>query len=204
MTTPPSTVAAVPRAAVSIVARFNNKYALVKRGKEPNKGIWSFPGGKIELGEQSLAAAKRELWEETGLSADNGNMEWNFYWCEQGPICTTDSIHISKESDNSNDSTNVISKFSYHYVISHWFVEIRALEAAAAATTAAPNLMLSSVNDLEETIRLPTLCASDDAMDAMWFDLADIRLGIEKGEVIPGIENVVIRSELMYDKGLLV
>mmetsp|Transcript_17117 Transcript_17117/g.32388 ORF Transcript_17117/g.32388 Transcript_17117/m.32388 type:complete len:259 (-) Transcript_17117:71-847(-) len=185
---------AVPRAAVSIVARYNNKYALIRRGKEPNKGIWSFPGGKIELGEQSLAAAKRELWEETGLSSEAGNMvEWSFQWCEHGPISTTDSIHMS-EDDNLMDS-DVISKFSYHYVISHWFVEIK--EAASDADQS--QWLIGG----EETVRLPTLLASDDAMDAMWFDIADIKLGIEKGEVIPGIEKVLSRSELMYEKGLL-
>ena len=199
---PPAPSITVPRAAVSIVARFKNKYALVKRGKEPNKGIWSFPGGKIELGEPSLAAAKRELWEETGLSADAaGNMEWNFQWCEEGPISTTDSIHMS-EDDNSIDS-NVVSKFCYHYVISHWYVEIKGFSDAAVVVDAVASQQGQMWIGGEENIRLPTLCASDDAMDAMWFDLADIRLGIEKGEVIPGIEKVLIRSELMYERGLL-
>lgn len=175
---------ATPRAAVSIVARFQDKYVLVKRGKEPNKGLWSLPGGKIELGEKSLAAAKRELQEETGLSAEE-KLEWNFRWCEEGPISTTDSIHISHNSSNTSQSAPNVN---YHYVISHWFVEIKALEGPI-------------VNDTEQDV--PQLIASDDASDAMWFDLVDIRLGIERGEITPGVEKVLVRSKIMAEKGLL-
>ena len=34
-------------------------------------GYWEFPGGRIEPGEEPLAAARRELTEETGLRADS-------------------------------------------------------------------------------------------------------------------------------------
>ena len=60
-----------PRAAVGVVCRCSrtHKIALVQRGTPPNRGQWSLPGGRIELGEQTLAAASRELSEETGLDA---------------------------------------------------------------------------------------------------------------------------------------
>ena len=41
---------------------------LVRRGRPPNAGAWSLPGGAQELGETAEAAARRELAEETGLS----------------------------------------------------------------------------------------------------------------------------------------
>lgn len=43
---------------------------LIKRGNSPRKGQWSLPGGRIEWGETSAAAALRELKEETGIDAD--------------------------------------------------------------------------------------------------------------------------------------
>ncbi len=42
---------------------------LVRRGTPPALGEWSIPGGAQELGETAEAAARRELLEETGLSA---------------------------------------------------------------------------------------------------------------------------------------
>ena len=41
---------------------------LCRRGKPPNVGSWTLPGGAQELGETCEAAARRELLEETGLT----------------------------------------------------------------------------------------------------------------------------------------
>ncbi|MFN7177886.1 MAG: NUDIX hydrolase, partial [Thermaurantiacus sp.] len=42
---------------------------LIRRGKEPFKGLWSIPGGSVEYGEPLEAALARELHEETGITA---------------------------------------------------------------------------------------------------------------------------------------
>lgn len=44
-----------------------NRVLLVKRGREPLQGIWSIPGGKLELGETLRDGVRRELLEEAGL-----------------------------------------------------------------------------------------------------------------------------------------
>ena len=44
---------------------------LLHRNKEPNKGLWIAPGGKLELDESPQECALRELWEETGLRGRN-------------------------------------------------------------------------------------------------------------------------------------
>lgn len=47
---------------------------LVERGKEPLKGLWSLPGGILEVGEKLVDGIRREVLEETGLSVDPVSM----------------------------------------------------------------------------------------------------------------------------------
>lgn len=45
----------------------DRRVLLVRRRNPPDAGLWGFPGGHVEPGETGLAAAARELFEETGV-----------------------------------------------------------------------------------------------------------------------------------------
>ena len=45
-----------------------NRILMCKRSKAPYQGLFNLVGGKVEYGEDSLAAAYRELEEETSIS----------------------------------------------------------------------------------------------------------------------------------------
>lgn len=44
-----------------------DRVLLVRRGGQPAAGKWSIPGGLVDLGETTAAAARREVLEECGI-----------------------------------------------------------------------------------------------------------------------------------------
>lgn len=59
-----------PKIGALAVVLHENQVLLVQRSKEPDKGLWGFPGGHVEWGETVMQAAQRELLEETAITAE--------------------------------------------------------------------------------------------------------------------------------------
>ncbi|MCW4050053.1 MAG: NUDIX hydrolase [Candidatus Bathyarchaeota archaeon] len=57
-----------PIVGVGVLIEQEGEYLLIKRAAEPDKGLWSIPGGLVEVGEKASEAAAREALEETGLT----------------------------------------------------------------------------------------------------------------------------------------
>lgn len=58
--------------AISAVIK-DGKILLIKRAKGDYVGLWSLPGGKIELNEHVSQAAVREIYEESGIKSSFKN-----------------------------------------------------------------------------------------------------------------------------------
>ncbi|MBB3972567.1 NUDIX hydrolase [Hansschlegelia beijingensis] len=59
-----------PLLAASLACFRDGAVLLARRGRAPSQGLWSLPGGLVELGETAREAAARELLEETGVRAE--------------------------------------------------------------------------------------------------------------------------------------
>jgi len=84
-----------PIVGIGVVVLRGDAVLLVRRGKPPNVGSWTLPGGAQEVGETTEAAARRELLEETGIEV--GSMQL---------AATVDSIR--RDADD---------RVQYHYTI---------------------------------------------------------------------------------------
>jgi 8-oxo-dGTP diphosphatase len=164
-----TTMMIYPRAAVAATVQWTNPttnlyhYLLVKRKNPPAQNKWSIPGGKIELGEETLTAAKREIEEETQIR----DCLWH-----SNSFLTTDSIVL----DEMNSSS-----YAFHYVIAHCFAKIPP----------------TSENES------PALTPSDDALDAKWLSLEEIK-SLECSEHLSkGVIEVITKAEALSTLGIL-
>jgi 8-oxo-dGTP diphosphatase len=58
----------------AVVVDEAGRLLLVLRGRPPAEGTWSLPGGRVEAGEDDVAAVAREVLEETGLVVTVGDL----------------------------------------------------------------------------------------------------------------------------------
>jgi ADP-ribose pyrophosphatase YjhB (NUDIX family) len=56
----------------AVIRDGEGRLLLIRRGREPGKGLWSIPGGRVEAGESDQEAVVREVREETGLVVTPG------------------------------------------------------------------------------------------------------------------------------------
>ena len=90
-----------PQLAVGALALKNHAVLLIRRGKAPNQGLWSLPGGRVKWGETLEAALQREVFEETAVH-----------------IKPTELVHHADLIER-----DVNGLIHYHYVILDYLVE---------------------------------------------------------------------------------
>ena len=102
----------------SVVLLFNEKNEILLE-ERLDDGYFDFPGGGIDLGETAEEAASRELFEETGLVAD----ELKFFKLYTGEI--THYIYVNGDEIYGVDSVFICKK--YHGELTPQVDEVKAL-----------------------------------------------------------------------------
>jgi 8-oxo-dGTP diphosphatase len=114
-----------PIVGIGVVVLRDDRVLLVRRGKSPNLGSWTLPGGAQELGETTEQAARRELAEETGVSVRE--------------------LHLAATVDNIRRDPQ--GRIQFHYTIIDYAAEWEAGDPVAASD--ASEVVWAPVDGLE-------------------------------------------------------
>jgi 8-oxo-dGTP diphosphatase len=74
---------------------------LARRDKDPGKGLWSIPGGGVEIGESQIESVIREVKEETGVD------------CEVLELISTSDLITKNDAD----------VIEYHFILNHYMTK---------------------------------------------------------------------------------
>ena len=101
----------LPRISVGLVVWREDQVLLIRRANPPYQGCWSIPGGKVEFGETLHQAGLREVYEETGITAqveslidiyesitEHGHYvmaDYSARWLEGDPIAGDDALEAA-------------------------------------------------------------------------------------------------------------
>ena len=181
---------------------------LIRRAKPPNAGLWSFPGGALELGETLVAGAERELREEVpGIEFERdasvaGELAGGAAFAAADSIHHDDEGGVEEERESEGGAagrggSKGVRKGEaggrdrrasprFHWAI----VEV----AAVAKSTSGPSVFSASA---------PPPQTADDALGARWIGaLSELRLLEEGGEVTPGCARVAEEAVRRFGRDL--
>ena len=186
-------------------------YLLIQRGTEPNRGMWSLPGGKIDYHESTFDAAQRELFEET-------------IWYHTHP---PNSAAHPNTSSNGTDTDPISSRLQwyhetilttdamgegYHYVIAHYLANYPTIHVSMKDilvgndqdSTPTTTTFAETVDSPKVRARyLPIVVAADDAVDAQWYTLPEIdAMERQRGTTTRGVSRVVQHMEWYHTVSL--
>lgn len=107
-----------PPATIALIVK-DNKILLSKRGIEPHKGKWDFPGGFIRQGESASESMIREIKEELGLTPLNVTLHKTFsnpgYQYKNDltkPLDIAFKVELPEEEPSPHDDVDELKWFS--------------------------------------------------------------------------------------------
>eukprot|EP00055_Hartaetosiga_balthica_P005137 m.617 g.617 ORF g.617 m.617 type:complete len:260 (-) comp433_c0_seq1:223-1002(-) len=155
---------------------------LIQRGTAPAKGKWSFPGGRLQVGETLAECARREVLEETGVKIHHLGGVFTLL----DAILTTDGVNLADRK----------SKESFEYIISETTMDGINCDHGGAIKVdqEASNCELSNSSISHHYVLVDFIayakrddmhdCAGDDAVNMKWLPAN------EAAQLVPCIDMV--------------
>jgi ADP-ribose pyrophosphatase YjhB (NUDIX family) len=144
----PERVTMWPKVGVSVIvlARSSNlvhvgHVALIRRAHPPAEGLYSFPGGKLHLGETISECAIREAREEIGLS------------------CVVHNTNVPAFAVTDSITHGVNNKIDFHYAVAHVLAMTQCNDGEGRLIL--PKLLAGDDADDALWVRVDDLIASD-------------------------------------------
>jgi ADP-ribose pyrophosphatase YjhB (NUDIX family) len=93
--------------AAAIPVTQDNNIILLRRGFDPGKGLWTFPGGFVDLGETVQQAAHRETREEIDIAIELGPLVGVYSRAEERTVLIVYAATATEQPRTTEEATEV-------------------------------------------------------------------------------------------------
>jgi len=101
-----------PKLVASAIFELDGGVVLIQRSIEPGYGLWTFPGGFVELGEKAEAAAEREVLEECGVEIEVDGILGLYSYPDSVPAIAVYSATATGGEPRPRDETLAVRSFA--------------------------------------------------------------------------------------------
>jgi ADP-ribose pyrophosphatase YjhB (NUDIX family) len=93
--------------AAAIPTTPDGRIVLLRRGFDPGRGLWTFPGGFVDLGESVEAAAEREVMEELVMPIELGTLVGVYSRADERVVLVVYAARALGEPSRTDEATEV-------------------------------------------------------------------------------------------------
>ena len=101
-----------PKLVASAIFELDGGLLLIQRSIEPGYGMWTFPGGFVELGERAENAAEREALEECGIEIEVEEIIGLYSYPHSAPAIAVYAAIVVGGEPEPRDETLAVQSFA--------------------------------------------------------------------------------------------